>query len=200
MSVREMRDDLGNVYEVTDEHLNYPITGSSIRLTDVKTNEVYEVDASLFGESGYNNQPNYQTIFSPSPQYQERLIKILLEDATLDIPGAKERFGLLLGPILAIGKVTSKEDHHILLMKIENLIRSLYISNVISADDSIHLLDQIEFFADWQLRRSVTYDNTPNEREWLTVQSIHHKSQSGSQSDEKTSGLLSGLSKIFGRG
>src|SRR5690606_33825232 len=159
-----------------------------------------DAHASPFGATGYDHQPNSPGKFRPSPPEPRRGIKILLEDATLDIPGAKERFGILLGPILAIGKVTSKEDHHILMMKIENLIRSLYISNVISADDSMHLLDQIEFFADWQLRRSVTYDNTPNEREWLTVQSIHHKSQSGSQSDEKTGGLLSGLSKIFGRG
>ena len=79
----------------------------------------------------------------------------------------------------------------------ENLIRSLYISNAISEEDSVYLMDQIEFFARWQLRRSVTFDGKPNEREWWTIQSIHQKTEVKGEQPGSGGGILGALGRAL---
>lgn len=198
--MRRLTDEMGAAYEVPESALYQQTAGPTKTLYDTSTGERFDIPLELFPkEQKRQNVDLSQEIFSRNAHYQERLIQILLEECTLKIPEARERVELLVGPILAIGKVSSQEEYQKILMEIENLIRALYISNAITEDDSIHLLDQIEFFARWQLRRSITFDGKPNEREWLTVQSIHQKSELVGNEEER-GGLMMTLSKLFGRG
>ncbi len=218
MTSRRLLDDIGQAYDVPQEAIDQatlspPDPDQAMILRDPATGEVFALPRSWFNNSpgpgrsatrGAQAQANYP--YGPTPGYQERLIEILLEDCTLNIPGAREKIALLVGPILAIGKISSEEEYRIAQLEVENLIRSLYSEIVASSDDqdalgsSLYIMDQIEFFARWQLRRSIAYDNRPNEREWLTVQSIHQKQEyRDAASSGSSGGALSSLSRLFGK-
>jgi len=201
---RELIDDYGIHYTVDDDVLATPIDGQPAkRLYDAATGRPYDLPADLFpaddlptaGDTTARDPGGFDQL-RPTPGYQEKLIEVLLEKCTLDVRD-KERVALLVGPILAIGKITSQEDYAIAIMEIENQIRSLYISNILTEEDSLYLMDQIEFFARWQLRRSITYDGKPNEREWLTIQSIHHVTEM--KGEQPGGGILNTIGRAFGK-
>lgn len=196
--MKTLIDETGARYEVDeetiDEYSDYD--GPTKRLYDQATGETYELPVSLFGEGPASDSAPDPTFPPRTPEYQEKLIEVLLERTLEGIPG-RERVAMLTGPLLAIGKITSKEEHLIACMEIENLIRGLYISNAITEEDSTYLLDQVEFFANWQLRRSITYDGKPNEREWWTIQSIHKKTEV--KGEQPGGGIIAGLSQVFGK-
>lgn len=195
--MRRLIDEYGTTYTVEDEVLDTPCNGEPTkRLYDLATGQAYDLPADLFDDEPA--PPSLPPLPERTPAYQEKLVEVLLEKCTLNIKD-KERVALLIGPALAIGKITSQEDFAIAMTEVENLIRSLYISNVISEEDSVYLMDQIEFFARWQLRRSVTFDGKPNEREWWTIQSIHQKTEvKGEQPG--SGGILGALGRAFGKG
>ena len=195
--MRRLIDEYGTTYTVDDEVLDTPCNGEPAkRLYDQATGQAYDLPADLFDDDE-PAPPSLPALPERTPAYQEKLVEVLLEKCTLDVKD-KERVALLIGPALAIGKITSQEDFAIAMMEVENLIRSLYISNTISEEDSVYLMDQIEFFARWQLRRSVTFDGKPNEREWWTIQSIHQKTEvKGEQPGG--GGILGAFGRAFGK-
>lgn len=195
--MRRLIDEYGTTYTVEDEVIDTPCNGEPTkRLYDLATGQAYDLPADLFDDEPA--PPPLPALPERTPTYQEKLVEVLLEKCTLNIKD-KERVALLIGPALAIGKITSQEDFAIAMTEVENLIRSLYISNAISEEDSVYLMDQIEFFARWQLRRSVTFDGKPNEREWWTIQSIHQKTEvKGEQPG--SGGILGALGRAFGKG
>lgn len=194
--MRRLIDEYGTTYTVDDEVLDTPCNGEPTkRLYDQATGQPYDLPADLFDDEPA--APSLPVLPERTPAYQEKLVEVLLEKCTLDVKD-KERVALLIGPALAIGKITSQEDFAIAMMEVENLIRSLYISNTISEEDSVYLMDQIEFFARWQLRRSITFDGKPNEREWWTIQSIHQKTEiKGEQPGG--GGILGAFGRAFGK-
>ncbi len=200
--MRKLIDEYGYVYEIDEETLQTPPgAGPTKTLYDQSTGETFELPLSLFAPPPQQgNEPQNSALYQHSPSYQERLVEILLEKCRITAPGTREQVELLVGPILAIGKISSQAEHHIVLLEIENLIRSLYMSNAISEEDSIYLMDQIEFFARWQLRRSITYDGKPNEREWWTIQSIHQKTEVRGEQSNDGGGILSSIGRAFGKG
>jgi len=196
-----MYDEYGEAYEVDTSVLSMPAgPGPHRTLTDSETGKTYQIPASMFsgvdGATGATGPG--RGLLQPTPTYHERLIEILLERCTITNPGIRQDIELLIGPVLAIGKITSKEEYNIILLEIENLVRALYMSGAISDEDSVYLVDQLTFFARWQARRSITFDGKPNERELWTIQSIHQKSETVSP-DTGGSGLMSGLARMFGR-
>ncbi|MDD4256202.1 MAG: hypothetical protein PHP59_12625 [Methanofollis sp.] len=194
--MRRLIDEFGTTYTVDDEVLDTPCDGEPTRrLYDQATGQAYDLPADLFDDEP---APAPTPILpARTPAYQEKLVEVLLEKCTLNVRD-KERVALLIGPALAIGKITSQEDFAVTMMEIENLIRSLYISNTVSEEDSIYLMDQIEFFARWQLRRSITFDGKPNEREWWTITAIHNKTEvKGEQPGG--GGILSTIGRAFGK-
>lgn len=196
--MRRLIDEYGTTYTVEDEVLDTPCNGEPTkRLYDQATGQAYDLPADLFDDEPV--PPSLPALPERTPAYQEKLVEVLLEKCTLDVKD-KERVALLIGPALAIGKITSQEDFAIAMMEVENLIRSLYISNTISEEDSVYLMDQIEFFARWQLRRSVTFDGKPNEREWWTIQSIHQKTEVKGEQPGSGGGILGALGRAFGKG
>jgi hypothetical protein len=201
--MRKLIDEYGYVYEIDEATLETPAAGGPTKtLYDQATGETFELPASLFAPAPQqgNGQQNRAAMFQRTPSYQERLVEILLEKCRISAPGLREQVELLVGPILSIGKISSKDEYHIVLLEIENLIRSLYMSNAISEEDSIYLMDQIEFFARWQLRRSITYDGKPNEREWWTIQSIHQKTEVRGEQSNDGGGILAAIGRAFGKG
>ncbi len=190
-------DETGAHYKVDeetiDEYSDYD--GPTKRLYDQATGETYELPVSLFGEGPTGEQTPDPGFPPRTPEYQEKLIEVLLEH-TIETPD-KKRDALLTSSLLAIGKITSREDYLIARMEIENLIRALHLSDAITEDDSIYIMDQIEFFANWQLRRSITYDGKPNEREWWTIQSIHKKTEV--KGEQPGGGIIAGLRQVFGK-
>lgn len=197
--MRKLTDEYGNVYNVDPSILSTPTDGGPEKLLfDQRTGETFSLPASLFDDDPGAAADPGPGLPEPTPGYQEKLIEILLEKCTLTAPGARERVELLIGPILAIGKITSREEFSIVQMEIENLIRALYISNAITDADAAYLMDQIEFFARWQARRSITFDGKPNEREWLTVQSIHKKTEV--TGEQPGAGILASIGRAFGKG
>ena len=194
--MRRLIDEYGTTYTVDDEVLDTPCNGGPAkRLYDQATGQAYDLPADLFDDEPA--PPPLPALPERTPAYQEKLVEVLLEKCTLDVKD-KERVALLIGPALAIGKITSQDDFAIAMMEVENLIRSLYISNTISEEDSVYLMDQIEFFARWQLRRSITFDGKPNEREWWTIQSIHQKTEiKGEQPGG--GGILGAFGRAFGK-
>lgn len=194
--MRRLIDEYGTTYTVDDEVLDTPCNGEPTkRLYDQATGQPYDLPADLFDDEPA--APSLPILPERTPAYQEKLVEVLLEKCTLDVKD-KERVALLIGPALAIGKITSQDDFAIAMMEVENLIRSLYISNTISEEDSVYLMDQIEFFARWQLRRSITFDGKPNEREWWTIQSIHQKTEvKGEQPGG--GGILGAFGRAFGK-
>lgn len=196
--MRRLIDEYGTTYTVEDEVLDTPCNGEPTkRLYDLATGQAYDLPADLFDDEPA--QPSLPPLPERTPAYQEKLVEVLLEKCTLNVKD-KERVALLIGPALAIGKITSQEDFAIAMTEVENLIRSLYISNAISEEDSVYLMDQIEFFARWQLRRSVTFDGKPNEREWWTIQSIHQKTEVKGEQPGSGGGILGALGRAFGKG
>lgn len=196
--MRRLIDEYGTTYTVEDEVLDTPCNGEPTkRLYDLATGQAYDLPADLFDDEPA--PPSLPPLPERTPAYQEKLVEVLLEKCTLNVKD-KERVALLIGPALAIGKITSQEDFAIAMMEVENLIRSLYISNAISEEDSVYLMDQIEFFARWQLRRSVTFDGKPNEREWWTIQSIHQKTEVKGEQPGSGGGILGALGRAFGKG
>ena len=196
--MRRLIDEYGTTYTVEDEVLDTPCNGEPTkRLYDMATGQAYDLPADLFDDEPA--PPSLPPLPERTPAYQEKLVEVLLEKCTLNVKD-KERVALLIGPALAIGKITSQEDFAIAMTEVENLIRSLYISNAISEEDSVYLMDQIEFFARWQLRRSVTFDGKPNEREWWTIQSIHQKTEVKGEQPGSGGGILSALGRAFGKG
>ena len=196
--MRRLIDEYGTTYTVEDEVLDTPCNGEPTkRLYDMATGQAYDLPADLFDDEPA--PPSLPPLPERTPAYQEKLVEVLLEKCTLNVKD-KERVALLIGPALAIGKITSQEDFTIAMTEVENLIRSLYISNAISEEDSVYLMDQIEFFARWQLRRSVTFDGKPNEREWWTIQSIHQKTEVKGEQPGSGGGILSALGRAFGKG
>lgn len=196
--MRRLIDEYGTTYTVEDEVLDTPCNGEPTkRLYDLATGQAYDLPADLFDDEPA--PPSLPALPERTPAYQEKLVEVLLEKCTLNVKD-KERVALLIGPALAIGKITSQEDFAIAMMEVENLIRSLYISNTISEEDSVYLMDQIEFFARWQLRRSVTFDGKPNEREWWTIQSIHQKTEVKGEQPGSGGGILGALGRAFGKG
>lgn len=196
--MRRLIDEYGTTYTVEDEVLDTPCNGEPTkRLYDLATGQAYDLPADLFDDEPA--PPSLPPLPERTPAYQEKLVEVLLEKCTLNVKD-KERVALLIGPALAIGKITSQEDFAIAMMEVENLIRSLYISNTISEEDSVYLMDQIEFFARWQLRRSVTFDGKPNEREWWTIQSIHQKTEVKGEQPGSGGGILGALGRAFGKG
>lgn len=196
--MRRLIDEYGTTYTVEDEVLDTPCNGEPTkRLYDLATGQAYDLPADLFDDEPA--PPSLPPLPERTPAYQEKLVEVLLEKCTLNIKD-KERVALLIGPALAIGKITSQEDFAIAMTEVENLIRSLYISNAISEEDSVYLMDQIEFFARWQLRRSVTFDGKPNEREWWTIQSIHQKTEVKGEQPGSGGGILGALGRAFGKG
>lgn len=196
--MRHLIDEYGTTYTVEDEVLDTPCNGEPTkRLYDQATGQAYDLPADLFDDEPA--PPSLPALPERTPAYQEKLVEVLLEKCTLDVKD-KERVALLIGPALAIGKITSQEDFAIAMMEVENLIRSLYISNTISEEDSVYLMDQIEFFARWQLRRSVTFDGKPNEREWWTIQSIHQKTEVKGEQPGSGGGILGAVGRAFGKG
>ena len=195
--MRRLIDEYGTTYTVEDEVLDTPCNGEPTkRLYDLATGQAYDLPADLFDDE--LAPPSLPALPERTPAYQEKLVEVLLEKCTLNVKD-KERVALLIGPALAIGKITSQEDFAIAMMEVENLIRSLYISNTISEEDSVYLMDQIEFFARWQLRRSVTFDGKPNEREWWTIQSIHQKTEVKGEQPGSGGGILGALGRAFGK-
>ena len=195
--MRRLIDEYGTTYTVDDEVLDTPCNGEPAkRLYDQATGQAYDLPADLFDDEPA--PPSLPALPERTPAYQEKLVEVLLEKCTLDVKD-KERVALLIGPALAIGKITSQEDFAIAMMEVENLIRSLYISNTISEEDSVYLMDQIEFFARWQLRRSITFDGKPNEREWWTIQSIHQKTEIKGEQPGSGGGILGALGRAFGK-
>lgn len=198
MTKRTVYDESGNMFEIADTLLSMPVTGPTVSLTDTETGEQYQVSRSLFDTpAGSGEDTLTDRLLSTPPSYHERLVEILLERCTIDNPGIQQDIELLVGPVLAIGKITSPEEHHIVLLEIENLVRALYMSGAISDDDSVYLIDQLTFFARWQARRSITYDGKPNERELWTIQSLHQRSEV--VQPERSTGIIGGLSRMFGR-
>lgn len=196
--MRRLIDEYGTTYTVEDEVLDTPCNGEPTkRLYDQATGQAYDLPADLFDDEPV--PPSLPALPERTPAYQEKLVEVLLEKCTLNVKD-KERVALLIGPALAIGKITSQEDFAIAMTEVENLIRSLYISNAISEEDSVYLMDQIEFFARWQLRRSVTFDGKPNEREWWTIQSIHQKTEVKGEQPGSGGGILGALGRAFGKG
>ncbi|HON63067.1 MAG TPA: hypothetical protein P5131_06030 [Methanoculleus sp.] len=196
--MRRLIDEYGTTYTVDDEVLDTPCNGEPTkRLYDLATGQAYDLPADLFDDEPA--PPSLPPLPERTPAYQEKLVEVLLEKCTLNVKD-KERVALLIGPALAIGKITSQEDFAITMMEVENLIRSLYISNTISEEDSVYLMDQIEFFARWQLRRSVTFDGKPNEREWWTIQSIHQKTEVKGEQPGSGGGILGAVGRAFGKG
>lgn len=196
--MRRLIDEYGTTYTVEDEVLDTPCNGEPTkRLYDQATGQAYDLPADLFDDEPA--PPSLPALPERTPAYQEKLVEVLLEKCTLNVKD-KERVALLIGPALAIGKITSQEDFAITMMEVENLIRSLYISNTISEEDSVYLMDQIEFFARWQLRRSVTFDGKPNEREWWTIQSIHQKTEVKGEQPGSGGGILGAVGRAFGKG
>jgi hypothetical protein len=195
--MRRLIDEYGTTYTVEDEVLDTPCNGEPTkRLYDLATGQAYDLPADLFDDEPA--PPSLPPLPERTPAYQEKLVEVLLEKCTLNVKD-KERVALLIGPALAIGKITSQEDFAIAMMEVENLIRSLYISNTISEEDSVYLMDQIEFFARWQLRRSITFDGKPNEREWWTIQSIHQKTEVKGEQPGSGGGILGALGRAFGK-
>jgi len=195
--MRRLIDEYGTTYTVDDEVLDTPCNGEPTkRLYDQATGQAYDLPADLFDDEPA--APSLPVLPERTPAYQEKLVEVLLEKCTLDVKD-KERVALLIGPALAIGKITSQEDFAIAMMEVENLIRSLYISNTISEEDSVYLMDQIEFFARWQLRRSITFDGKPNEREWWTIQSIHQKTEIKGEQPGSGGGILGAFGRAFGK-
>ena len=192
--MRRLIDEYGTTYTVEDEVLDTPCNGEPAkRLYDLATGQAYDLPAVLFDDE--LAPPPLPALPERTPEQES--VEVLLEKCTLNVKD-KERVALLIGPALAIGKITSQEDFAIAMMEVENLIRSLYISNTISEEDSVYLMDQIEFFARWQLRRSITFDGKPNEREWWTIQSIHQKTEvKGEQPG--SGGILGALGRAFGK-
>ncbi len=196
--MRRLIDEYGTTYAVDDEVLGTPCNGEPTkRLYDQATGQAYDLPADLFDDDE-PAAPSLPILPERTPAYQEKLVEVLLEKCTLDVKD-KERVALLIGPALAIGKITSQDDFAIAMMEVENLIRSLYISNTISEEDSVYLMDQIEFFARWQLRRSITFDGKPNEREWWTIQSIHQKTEVKGEQPGSGGGILGALGRAFGK-
>lgn len=196
--MRRLIDEYGTTYTVEDEVIDAPCNGEPTkRLYDLATGQAYDLPADLFDDEPA--PPSLPPLPERTPAYQEKLVEVLLEKCTLNVKD-KERVALLIGPALAIGKITSQEDFTIAMTEVENLIRSLYISNAISEEDSVYLMDQIEFFARWQLRRSVTFDGKPNEREWWTIQSIHQKTEVKGEQPGSGGGILGALGRAFGKG
>lgn len=202
MTKRLMYDENGEAYEIDESILAMrPGPGPYRTLTDSETGKTYQIPASMFtgvDGGGTGAAGSGRGLLQATPTYHERLIEILLERCTITNPGIRQDIELLIGPVLAIGKITSKEEYNIVLLEIENLVRALYMSGAISDEDSVYLVDQISFFARWQARRSITFDGKPNERELWTIQSIHQKSEVVSP-DVGGTGVLSGLGRMFGR-
>lgn len=200
--MRKLIDEYGYVYEIDEATLQTPPGGGPTKtLYDQATGETFELPSALFAPAPQQgNGRQNPALYQRSPSYQERLVEILLEKCRINAPGTREQVELLVGPILSIGKISSQAEHHIVLLEIENLIRSLYMSNAISEEDSIYLMDQIEFFARWQLRRSITYDGKPNEREWWTIQSIHQKTEVRGEQSNDGGGILASIGRAFGKG
>lgn len=188
----------GEIFEIDESLLFAPPGPPPFRvLVDPKTGEEFNLSASLFQDAG-QAPVRQDRAFVPPPTYQEKLISILLERCRISTPQIKEDIELLAGPLLAIGKISSKEEYNVIMLEIENLVRALYMSGAITSEDSVYLLDELSFFARWQARRSVTFDGKPNERELWTIQSIHQKSEVV-QNEPAPGGLTAGLGKLFGR-
>ena len=195
--MKTLIDETGARYDVDEETIDAyaDYDGPTRRLYDPATGETYPLPDAMF-DGGSAGEQTPDPGFPPrTPEYQEKLIEVLLEH-TIETPD-KKRDALLTSSLLAIGKITSREDYRIARMEVENLIRALYLSDAITEDDSIYIMDQIEFFAHWQLRRSITYDGKPNEREWWTIQSIHKKTEV--KGEQPGGGALSALGNLFGK-
>ncbi len=197
MTKRTVYDSNGNMFEIASEVLSMPVAGPTTILTDSQTGEQYEVSQSLFDAPAGGEDDITDRLLSTPPSYHERLVEILLERCTISNPGIRQDVELLIGPVLAVGKITSREEYHIVLLEIENLVRALYMSGAVSDEDSVYLIDQLTFFARWQARRSITYDGKPNERELWTIQSLHHRSEV--VPPEKTGNIMDSLSRVFRR-
>ena len=203
MTKRLMYDEHGEAYEIDESILMMPPgPGPYKTLTDSETGKTYQIPASMFagvdGSTAGAGTGLARGLLQAIPTYHERLIEILLERCTITNPGIRQDIELLIGPVLAIGKITSEDEYNIVLLEIENLVRALYMSGAISDEDSVYLVDQLTFFARWQARRSITFDGKPNERELWTIQSIHQKSETVSP-DVGGTGVLSGLGRMFER-
>lgn len=207
MTTRLLVDSAGIEYDVPTEYLAQPPAGTQTRtLRDPSTGETFDLDASLFDTSPSPQPPQTQrsspttSAITPPPGYQEHLIKVILDRS--DIPEELQaRAGIFTSPLLAVGKVASRQDQYIAELRLENLQRAFFMSNELEASDSIFNMELLKFISTLQISRAITWDNKPNEREWLTAQSIHQKTDIRSSEGGTQAGGITGMVKgIFGKG
>ncbi len=203
---RILTDTTGTEYEVPDDYLATPApAGTPARtLRDPATGETFSLPASLFEDSA---QPASQTqhrsptttAITPPPGYQEHLIKVILDRS--DIPIALQaRAGIFTSPLLAVSKIATPQQQYVTELRLENLQRAFFMSNELEPSDSIFEMELLKFISNLQISRAITYDNKPNEREWLTAQSIHQKTDIRSSEGNGSSGVTGMIGKIFGKG
>lgn len=149
----------------------------------------YSVPDDLFDQGG--------GILSRTLSPNEKQIQVFLEDSRIPEP-LRAKFWALYHK-LALIKVTSREDYYVLRMQIENLIRSAYINSDVPDEATFLGMEMLEFDAgDIELRRSITYDGKPNERELWGLAQIHQKIERVGESDASSSGGSSIGAKIYG--
>ena len=104
----------------------------------------------------------------------ERQLQIFLENTGL--PEDLQKTFWALGHQLALTKLTNQAEYDLVKLKIENLIRLYMIEGLIDDEAALLTIEMLEFWAgDIELRRSITFDGKPNERELWTIQGVHQK-------------------------
>lgn len=178
MDTVTLYDAAGTQYAVPGEILQNPpaATGPTRQLRDA-AGRVYDLPAELFAD---DPAPAPQPGAAPpgslprSIPPNERQLQIFLENTGL--PEDLQKTFWALGHQLALTKLTSQAEYDLVKLKIENLIRLYMIEGLIDDEAALLITEMLEFWAgDIELRRSITFDGKPNERELWTIQGVHQK-------------------------
>lgn len=177
MDTVTLYDAAGTQYAVPGEILQNPpaAPGPTRQLRDA-AGRVYDLPAELFTD----DEPTSPSGAIPAGSLprsmppNERQLQIFLENTGL--PKELRDTFWALGHQLALTKLTSQAEYDLVKLKIENLIRLCMIEGLFDDSASLLLIEQLELWAgDIELRRSITFDGKPNERELWTIQGVHQK-------------------------
>ena len=132
----------------------------------------------------------------PVQTAEEKQIEVFLEQNSK--PADIQHLFWMLDHTCALIKITSASQEYALRLKAENLIRAFILEH--RKKLSLLDLEGLEFYTDIQLSRSVTFDNTPNERsQWTMVQSRQRIEQIGGGEGGKIENALQYLKNITGQ-
>ena len=132
----------------------------------------------------------------PIQTAEEKQIEVFLEQNSK--PDDIQKLFWMLDHTCALIKITSAPQEYALRLKAENLIRAFILEH--RKKLSLLDLEGLEFYTDIQLSRSVTFDNTPNERsQWTMVQSRQRIEQIGGGEGNRLDNTLQYMKNVLGQ-